>query len=133
MVGESGSGGGVTSDDGDGIDGGDDGDVSREHSVSETMENTATVTVATTAAAATATAATAATAATTTGFCRIFDTEDNQAAFAIGDDARTVAVAVGVGIGTPALSSIGSAYCGQPAAPRWHSPHVGVGAIGSEI
>lgn len=134
MVGESsGSGSGATADDGDGTDGGDDGDVSREHSMSETMEN-ATGAAAATAATAAATAATAATAttaaaaaaaaatiaATTTGACRIFDTEDSQAAFAIGDDA--------VG----ASSSIGSAYCGQPAAaPRWHSPHVG--AIGSEI
>lgn len=110
MVGESGSGGDVTADDGDGTDGGDDADVSREHPLSETMENAAT-------AAAAVAAVAAAVAATTTGARRIFDTEDNQAAFAVGDD--------------NAPSSIGSAYCGQPAMPRWHSPHVG--AIGSEI
>jgi len=125
MVGESGSGGSVTADDGDGTDGGDDGDVSREHSMSETLENATTaaataVAVATAATAATAatTAAPAAVAATTTGACRIFDTEDNQATFVVGDD-------------TVDVSSIGNAYCGQPATPRWHSPHVG--AIGSEI
>lgn len=124
MVGESGSGDDVAADDGDGdgdgADGGDDGDVSREHPLSETMENATTAADAAAATTATTAAtAAAAVAATTPGPCRIFDTEDNQATFAVGDDA----------VGSS--SSIGSAYCGQPAPPRWHSPHVG--AIGSEI
>ncbi|XP_012523026.2 uncharacterized protein LOC105828967 isoform X2 [Monomorium pharaonis] len=128
MVGESSSSGSVTADDGDGADGGDDGDVSREQPLSEAMEDNGTAAAAAAAAATAATAATAAAVtASTTGACRIFDAEDSQAAtFAVGDDD-----AVGAPPPPPPPSVGAGAYCGEPAAPRWHSPHVGV--IGSEI
>lgn len=119
MVGESGG----TSDVGDAGDSGDGADVSRERApLLETTDSTAATAAATAAIITAATATTAAvtdalataTAVTTTGAgSRTFDAEDSQATFAIGEGA------------------VGGAYCGQPTAPRWHSPHVG--AIGSEI
>ncbi|XP_012223031.1 uncharacterized protein [Linepithema humile] len=121
MVGESGG----TSDVGDAGDSGDGADVSRERPLLETADGTAATAAATAAVITAATATTAAitdtlataaavTAASTTGAgSRTFDAEDSQATFAIGEGA------------------VGGAYCGQPTAPRWHSPHVG--AIGSEI
>lgn len=112
MVGESGS---TSSDVGDAGDSGDSADVSRERPLHETADSTAAAAAATAAVitAATVTAAAAVTAATTTS-SRTFDAEDSQTTFAIGDG-----------------GAVGGAYCGQPTAPRWHSPHVG--AIGSEI
>jgi len=119
MVGESGG----TSDVGDAGDSGDGADVSRERPLLEDSTAAAAAATAAVITAATATTvaitdalatAAAVTAVTTIGAdSRIFDAEDSQATFAVGEGA------------------VGGAYCGQPTAPRWHSPHVG--AIGSEI